>query len=55
MSQSVQRRGPHYYTRGADIPIPEKSASYYLGAKRYNAEFESYYENDYKNSVMKVN
>ena len=50
MSQSVQRRGPHYYTRGADIPIPEKSASYYLGAKRYNAEFESYYENDYKNS-----
>jgi len=38
-----------YYTRDPNAPVPEKSASDYLGIP-YDARFESYYESDYQNS-----
>lgn len=42
-------RGPSYFTKNPDAPIPEKSASSILGIN-YDPEFESYYEGDYKDS-----
>lgn len=40
------KKGPVYYTK-TDAPNPEKSASAYIG-KKYDARFESYYENDWQ-------
>lgn len=48
--KSQNRKGPSYYTRNPDAPIPENSAAFYLGLKHYDSKFESYYENDYQNS-----
>lgn len=42
-----------YFTRNPNHPVPEMSASDYLGIP-YNAEFEAWYESDFKSSGYTV-
>lgn len=46
MPKAEDSRGPKYYTRNPNNPVPEKSAASYLNLP-YDAAFESFYESSH--------